>query len=72
MCKPPAKCRIEASHRRFYHGQKKSQPGRKRATGENPGAAADGKHRQHGRHPEPVQGDHRRVHGEWSGGGAGR
>lgn len=46
-------------------------PGRKGATGEDPGAAADGKHQQHGRHPESVQGDHRGVHGERLGGGAG-
>ena len=42
MCKPPERCRIEASHRRFYHVQKEPHSGRKRATKENPGAAADG------------------------------
>ena len=36
MCKPPEWCKIEASHRRFYYGQKESHAGRKGPAGENP------------------------------------
>ena len=48
MCKPPEWCKIEASHRRFYYGQKESHAGRKGPAGENPRTAADGEYRQHG------------------------
>ena len=67
LCKPPMWCRIEAPHWRFHYDQKETHARRKCTSGENPGAAAAGEHRQHGGYPEFIQGDHCRVHGKWFG-----
>ena len=66
LCKPPRWCIIEAPQWRFYYGKKETHTGRKRPQGKDQRAVADGEHRQHGRHPEPVQRDDCRVHGKRS------
>ena len=72
LCKPPSWCRIEAEHRRFLHMARRNRtPRRKCPPGENPGVAADGQHRQHGRHPKSVQRNHRRIYGKRLGSRAG-
>ena len=64
LCKPPRWCIIEAPQWRFYYGKKETHTGRKCPQGKDQRAVADGEHRQHGRHPEPVQRDDCRVHGK--------
>lgn len=64
VCKPPRWCIIEAPQWRFYYGKKETHTGRKCPQGKDQRAVADGEHRQHGRHPEPVQRDDCRVHGK--------
>lgn len=54
MCKPPEWCKIEALHRRLYIWPEKIARRKKKPGGKNPRTAADGEHRQHGRHPEPI------------------
>ena len=64
LCKAPRWCIIEAPQWRFYYGKKETHTGRKCPQGKDQRAVADGEHRQHGRHPEPVQRDDCRVHGK--------
>ncbi|GKH45622.1 hypothetical protein CE91St45_01840 [Oscillospiraceae bacterium] len=64
LCKPPRWCIIEAPQWRFYYGKRETHTGRKCPQGKDQRAVADGEHRQHGRHPEPVQRDDCRVHGK--------
>ena len=45
--------------------KKESHAGRKRTQSQDPRAVTDGRHQQHGRYPESVQGDYRRIYGEW-------
>jgi hypothetical protein len=49
----------------FTYGKRKKAPRKKMSGGQNPRADANEQRGQHGRHPEPVQGDHCRIYGEW-------
>ena len=72
LCKPPSWCRIRNISLEVYeYVEKEPDSGRKRTACQDSRAAAGSQYHQHGRYPEPVQGDHRRIHGERTGSGAG-